>query len=144
MRAPEKHRRRKPLESVIQLKMPACLPHHPPVPPQVRLPLLQLRSEWGWGGGSMVAFDPWGRQRWKECVVQPVNTLTWGGDFLLAAFPTIPKPLQLHMEEGKSGGGGEGCRAMEKVLDGTKKRERKKVGGQKKRLILMWKKQTLR
>lgn len=70
----------------------------------------------------------------------------WGGDFLLAAFPTIPKPLQLHMEEGKSeaDGGGESCRAMEKVLDGIKKKGRKKVGGQKKRLCLMWKKQTLR
>lgn len=75
-----------------------------------------------------------------------MNTLTRGGEnFLLAAFPTILKPLQLHMEEGKSEAneeGAEGCSTMEKVLDGIKKG--KKVGGQKKRLILMWKKQTLR
>lgn len=46
-----------------------------------------------WGGenrrGGMVLLDPWGRQRWKECAVQPVNTLTQGvgGGNLLTAFP---------------------------------------------------------
>ncbi len=38
-RAPEKHRRGKPLESVIQPKMSA---HHHPPPPHLRLPLQQL------------------------------------------------------------------------------------------------------
>lgn len=89
----------------------------------------------------MVPFDPRGRQRWKECVVQPVNTLTQRGEkkFLQAAFPTVLKPLQLHMEGRRREGeqrkseadeeeGNEGCRRMEKVLDG---RGKKRGGGRK-------------
>lgn len=75
----------------------------PPVPPQVRLPLLQLRSE----GGAMVPFDPRGRQRWKECVVQPVNTLTQRGEKKLptSSFSHCPEaPPVTH--GGKEEGGG--------------------------------------
>lgn len=49
----------------------------------------------------MVLLDPRGRQRWKECVVQPVNTLTQKGgekkNFLHAAFPPSQQPHHHHL-----------------------------------------------
>lgn len=75
---------------------------------------------WGGGTGGMVLLDPRGRQRWKECVVQPVNTLTQKGgekkNFLHAAFPPsqLPPPTSspalhshLQMEEKRKGGEGD-------------------------------------
>lgn len=88
----------------------------------------------------MVLLDPRGRQRWKECAVQPVNTLTQRGkktsDKQLSHHPKpplIPPPaIYTWSEGGRESGGGvkqmeeEGnentnCREMEKVLNGKKK-----------------------
>lgn len=98
IRAPEKHRRGKPLESVIQLKMSACLPPPPATTTSEAPTTADQRVNRGEEDrererrGGMVVFDPRGRQRWKECVVQPVNTLTQRGEKLpTSSFPTIPK-----------------------------------------------------
>lgn len=127
--------------------MSACLPHHPPstATSEAPTPAAQIRMVRVGGGGRKVPFDPRGRQRWKECAVQPVNTLTQRGEknFLQAAFPTVLKPPPVtHGVGGRWGVGGEqrkseadeeegneGCRGMEKVLDG---RGEKKGGGGKK------------
>lgn len=61
-------------------------------------------------------------------------------NFLQAAFPTVLKPLQLHMEGRRREGeqrkseadeeeGNEGCRRMEKVLDGRGKKEGEEESG---------------
>lgn len=97
----------------------------------------------------MVLLDPRGRQRWKECAAQPVNTLTQRGKKLpTSSFPTIPNPSPTvytwREGERQSRGGVKrmGRRAMKaqtaerwKVLNGKNKRQkgRKKVGGQKKK-----------
>lgn len=60
--------------------------------------------------GGMVFLDPWGRQRWKECAVQPVNTLTRRGEKTsykqLSHHPSPPHPQHTHggLEEGRERG----------------------------------------
>lgn len=99
----------------------------------------------------MVLLDPRGRQRWKECAVQPVNTLTQRGKKTsykqkLSHHPEPPPPAVYTCREGgREGGGGGGGGRMKrmgrrgmktaerwkKVLNGKKKRG-EKVDGQKK------------
>ena len=63
------------------------------------------RERGGGGRGGMVLLDPRGRQRWKECAVQPVNTLTQRGKKTsykqkLSHHPEPPPPAVYTCREG--------------------------------------------